>query len=171
MPLFITLSLAFSFIVQNAGSLQSLLDSQIANYIGIALAVGSIAGIVLKKSMAKIWYDAFASGALLVWFSYWKPLFKDDSPIFFFYPLYFAFITAFVSLVFIQRFQVIDYATFRYMESFTDQNKLSPWFLMTGVLVSLALHQYFLLFPIMMTLLVVRFALTICLEQHLANRP
>jgi len=170
MPLFIALSLAFSFIVQNVSPLQSLLDSQIANYIGIALAAGSIAGIILKKLMAKIWYDVFASGALLAWFSYWKPLFNDDSPIFFFYPLYFAFMTAFVSLVFIQRFQVIDYATFRYMKSVIDKNKLPSWFLMTGVLVSLALHQHFLLFPIMMTLLIIRFALTSCFEQHLTNR-
>ncbi|MEF3075733.1 hypothetical protein V2P20_11925 [Methylobacter sp. Wu1] len=170
MPLFISLSLAFSFIVQSASPLQSLLESTTFNYTGITLAVCSIAGIVLKKLPPKICYDVFASGALLAWFSHWKPLFNDDSPIFFFYPLYFAFMMAFVSLFFIQRPQVIDYDTFRYIKYVSRKYKLPPWLVMAGVLVSLALHQHFLLFPIMMTLLIIRFALTSYLEQHLTNR-
>jgi hypothetical protein len=170
MPFFIALSLAFSFIVQSTNPLQSLLSSSTFNYIGIALTAGSIVGMLLKKLPVKIWYDIFASGALLAWFGYWKPLFYDDSPIFFFYPLYFAFMAAFVSLFFIQKCQVIDYETFCYMKSFSDGNKLPPWLVMTGVLVSLALHQHYLLFPIMMTLLIIRFALASCIERHLTNR-
>lgn len=170
MPLFISLSLAFSFIVQNASPLQSLLESTAFNYTGITLAICSIAGIVLKKLPAKICYDVFASGALLAWFGLWKPLFNDDSPIFYFYPLYFAFMTAFVSLFFIQRPQVIDYETLRYIKYISRKYKLPPWLVMVGVLMSLALHQHFLLFPIMMTLLIMRFALTSYLEQHLTNR-
>lgn len=170
MPLFIALSLAFSFIVQNASPLQGFLSSPAFIYIGMALAAGSMAGVVLKKLPAKSCYDIFASGTLLAWFSYWKPLFKDDSPVFFFYPLYFALMTAFMSLIFVQRYRTIDYDTFRYMKSFSENSRLQPWLVMTGVLLSLALHQHYLLFPIMMTLLIIRFALSSCLEQYLTNQ-
>jgi hypothetical protein len=170
MPLFTALSLAYSFIVQSAGSLLNVLSAPAFMYIGIVLSISSIAGIVLKKLPAKICYDLFASGALLAWFGYWRPLFYDDSPIFFFYPLYFAFMTAFVSLFFIQRCQTIDYATFCYMKSFSDKSRLPPWLVMAGILISLAWHQHYLLFPTMMTVLIARFALTSCVEYHLKNR-
>ena len=42
-------------------------------------------------------------------------MFKDESPVFFFYPLYFALMTAFVSLFFIGQRDKIDDESFRLM--------------------------------------------------------
>ena len=166
MPLFIALSLAISFMVQIASPLQSLLITPVFIYFGLAVAFISIFGSLFKKLSATIWYDAFSSSGLLVWFAYWKPLFKDDSPIFFFYPLYFALITAFVSLFFISQRDKIDDESFRFMQSYSKKNILQAWVLMACVLVSLELRQHFMLYPVMMTLLIMRFALTSCLESR-----
>jgi hypothetical protein len=108
MPLFIVFSLTLCFIVQNAGSLQSLLSAPLLIDISLGVAIISILGCVFKKQWILIWYDIFSSSTLLMWFAYWKPLFKDDSPIFFFYPLYFALVTALVSLFFIGQRHKID---------------------------------------------------------------
>ncbi len=164
MPLFIVFSLALCFMVQNAGSLQSLLISPLLIDISLGVAIISILGSVLKKRWILIWYDIFSSSALLIWFAYWKPLFKDDSPIFFFYPLYFALVTAFVSIFFIGQRHKIDEESFRFMRFYSKKNLLQSWILMVCVLGSLGLQQNFMLYPVMMTLLIMRFALTSCME-------
>ena len=164
MPLFIVFSLALCFMVQNAGSLQSLLVTQLLIDISLGIAIISILGSVFKKRWILIWYDIFSSSNLLIWFAYWKPLFKDDSPIFFFYPLYFALVTAFVSLFFIGQRHKIDEESFRFMRSYSKKNLLQSWILMACVLGSLGLQQNFMLYPVMMTLLIMRFALTSCME-------
>ena len=164
MPLFIALSLALCILVQTASSLQSVLITPILIYISLAIAIISIFGSLFKKLSAIIWYDIFAGSTLIVWFAYWKPLFKDDSPIFFFYPVYFALMTAFVSLFFIGQRHKIDDESFRLMQLLSKKRIIQPWVVMLCVLVSLELQQHFMLYPVMMTLLIVRFALESCLE-------
>ena len=164
MPLFIALSLALCFVVQSASSLQSLLAAPLLIYISLAIAIISIFGSMFKKMSVMIWYDIFSSSTLLVWFAYWKPLFKDESPVFFFYPLYFALMTAFVSIFFIGQRDKIDDESFRFMLSLSKKPIIQPWLIMLCVLGSLELEQHFMLYPTLMTLLIMRFALAGCLE-------
>jgi len=166
MPLFIVLSLALCFLVQTASSLQSSLVTPLLIYISLAVAIISIFGSLFKKLSAIIWYDIFSSSTLLVWFAYWKPIFKDESPIFFFYPVYFALMTVFVSLFFINQRHKIDDESFRLMQIFSKKSIIQPWVIMLCVLGSLELQQNFLLYPVMMTLLIMRFALESCLEAR-----
>lgn len=166
MPLFIVLSLALCFMVQTASSLQGALVTPLLIYISLAVAIISILGSLFKKLSAITWYDIFSSSTLLVWFAYWKPLFKGDSPIFFFYPVYFALMTAFVSLFFIDQRHKIDDESFRLMQILSKKSINQPWIIMLCVLGSLELQQHFLLYPVMMTLLIIRFALAICLEAR-----
>ncbi|MGZ8955740.1 MAG: hypothetical protein ACXW0Q_13790 [Methylovulum sp.] len=164
MPLFIALSLTLCFLVQTASPLQSVLVKPFIIYIGLAVAIVSILGSLFKKLSAIIWYDIFSSSTLLVWFVYWNPLFKDDSPIFFFYPVYFALMTAFVTLFFIGQRHKIDDESFRLMQFLSKKSITEPWVIMICVLGSLELQQHFMLYPVMMTLLIMRFALASCME-------
>ena len=166
MPLFIVLSLALCFLVQTANSMQDLLVTPLLNYTGLAVAILSILGVFLKNWLALLWYDLFSASSLVVWFAYWKPLFKDESPVFFFYPLYFALITAFVSLFFIGQRHKIDDESFRLMLSLSKKTIIQPWLIMLCVLGSLELQQHFMLYPTMMTLLIMRFALASCLKDR-----
>jgi hypothetical protein len=164
MPLFIALSLAICFMVQAASPLLSILETSVLIYISLTLAIISIFTTMFKILPGIIWYDIFSSSVLLVWFAYWKPLFKDDSPIFFFYPVYFALMTAFVSLFFVGQRHKIDDESFHLMQFVSQKNIIQPWVIMLCVLGSLELQQQFLLYPVMMTLLIIRFALSSCLE-------
>ena len=164
MPLFIALSLALCFMVQTASSLSGALVTPILIYISLAVAIISIFGSLFKKFSDLIWYDIFSSSTLLAWFAYWQPLFKDESPIFFFYPLYFALMTAFVSLFFIGQKHKIDDESLRLMQFLAKKNIIQPWVIMLCVIGSLELQQHFMLYPTMMTLLILRFALASCVE-------
>lgn len=164
MPLFIALSLALCFLAQTASPLQDTLVTPLLIYISLAVAIIGIFGSLFKKWSSIIWYDIFSSGTLLVWFAYWKPLFKDGSPIFFYYPVYFSLITAFITLFFIGGRDKIDKDSLRLMQVIDKRSIIQPWVLMLAVLGSLELQQHFMLYPIMMTLLIFRFTLASCLE-------
>jgi hypothetical protein len=165
MPIFIALSLTLGFLAQTASPLQNLLIAPAFIGVGLALAIISIAGSLFKKLPITIYYDLFASGTLLIWFANWKTLFfKDDSPVFYAYPLYFAFMTAFVSLFFINQRHKMDVENFRQMQALSAKSKLQPWLVMTTTLLSLALPEHYMLYPTIMTLLIFRFALSRCLE-------
>lgn len=166
MIIFIALSLFISFIVQTENPLRGVISTPWFIYIGLAGALISIAGSRLKKWDEKMWYDFFASSVLLVWFAYWQPIFGEDSPMFFYFPLFFAGMSIFVSMAFINRREKIDQETLRQMRKLTGQVGLQPWVMMLCVLGSLELQEHFQVFPVMTTLLLLRFSLSACLERR-----
>ncbi len=167
MPVFISLSLALCYIEQRASSLQTLLVSPFFIYAGLAIALISVVGMFFKKLPDKVGYDSFSSGTLLLWIAYWKtlPLFSSDSPIFFFFPLYFALMSAFITLFLTNQRHKIDKESLRYMQRFDRERVIPAWSLMLCVLGSLALEQHYQLYPVMMTLLMLRFAFSVCLTD------
>lgn len=165
MYLFIVLSLAFCFAAQTESPWQNALISPTVIAVGLFLAAAGIVGSIFKKNLYQTAYDLFAGGTLLVWFAYWHPQFNDDSPFFFFFPLYFLFLATFIELFFLGQQNKIDNETFRRMQSLAQNNSLQPWLLMLLVLASLELQQHYLLYPVLMTLLMLRFTLSRCLER------
>ncbi len=166
MPIFIVFNLALCFLVQIASPLQAILAGQLVTHISLAIAIVSILTSMFKKISVIICYDIFSSSILVVWFGYWKPLFNNDSPIFFFYPLYFALFAAFVSLFFISQRHKIDEESLGFMRSLAKKSLIQPWVIMTFVLGSLALPENFTLYPVLMTILILRFTLASCLESR-----
>jgi hypothetical protein len=166
MLVFISLSLALCYIAQTPGSLSVLLTSEYFVYGGLVIALASIAGVFLKKLSDRAGYDAFSSSTLLLWFAYWKPMpfFTADSPVFFFFPLYFALMSAFITLFLSNRNHKIDKESLGYMRRFDKERLMPSWSLMLCVLGSVEVTQHYQLYPVMMTLLMLRFAFSSCLE-------
>jgi hypothetical protein len=165
MPLFIILCLILSFLVQSEHPIQNLLIAPWLTYTAVGCAALIMLGALFKKLKSLMWFDFFASTMLLAWFSYWKPLFVADAPMFFFFPVYFIVITAFVWVFFVGQRDKIDQESFTYMQKFSQHSMMQPGVIMLYVLVSLALLEHFLQYPVAMTLLVVRFALSGCVQR------
>jgi hypothetical protein len=161
---FIILSLGLSFMVQTESSLLRILLMPIFMYAGIFFAVISALGVYFKKQMA-ICYDLFFSSALVIWFTYWRPmpLFTEDSPVFFVFPLYFVFMATFMQLFFIGNRHKTDAETLLQIKSLANRH-VPTWVLMLGILVSLRLLDHYLLFPVLMTLLMIQYVL-FCFQQ------
>lgn len=164
MPFFVVLCLILALIVQTGSPIQAVLVSPVFIYVGLAIAVSTIIGSFFKRIPEKISYDLFASSILFAWFAYWKPFFVADSPIFFFFPVYFALIVAFVSLFFIGQRHKIDRDSLQRMRAIVDSGVVEPSFIMVCVLVTLYFENRFIQFPTMMTLLTTRYALSGCLK-------
>ncbi len=164
MPLFVALCLIFAVIVQTESPLQVALASPAALYVGLGVAIATIIGSVFKRLPEMYSYDIFASSTLFVWFSYWKPFFVKDSPIFFFFPVYFALVVAFAILFFISQRHRIDQESRKLMQNIVNSGVVDPWLVMACVLATLYFENRFIQYPTFMTLLVIRFALSGCLK-------
>jgi hypothetical protein len=164
MPIFIVLCLALALIVQINSPIQTLLVSDSVFYAGLAIGILTIIGSFLNKISEEISYDIFSSSILFAWFAYWKPLFVIDSPIFFFFPVYFALMTAFVSLFFVGQRHKIDKDSLQRMQTFVESGVIPSWLIMLCVMVTLYFENRFIQFPVMMTLLMFRYALSSCLK-------
>ena len=163
MPIFIVLCLITAFLVESSSPLQKTLSNPVFVYLGLGIALFAVAGNFLKK-IPEIWsYDIFASGTLLAWFALWKPLFIKDSPIFFFFPVYFALMAALATLLFISQRHKIDQPNLNLMRTIADTGFADSWLVMVLALITLYFENHFLQFPVMMTLLTTRFTLSGCL--------
>jgi hypothetical protein len=164
MPVFVALCLILAVIVQTKSPLQGVLVSPVFMYVGLTIAIATIIGSFFKKLPENISYDVFASSILFAWFAYWKPLFVSDSPIFFFFPIYFTLIIAFATLFFIEQRHKIDRDSLQRMQAIADSGVVDPWLVMIFVTVTLYFENRFIQYPTMMTLLTMRYALSGCLK-------
>ncbi len=164
---FIVLNLIFAFFLKTDIFTLDFFQSKLLFSMGIILLIVNFVAMAIKfKKLSFKWqYDLFAVGSVLVWISYWPPFFRVDSPIFYAFLLYFAFITAFFSIIFITKRENMEPEVVEYLQWLSNSGRFNPLIIMLGVMISLAFPQHFLLFPVTVTLLVLRFSLACCLSN------
>lgn len=165
MPIFIISCLLLSFLVKSQSYYLPLLISQPAWILGAGLAVGCLLAGCLKKLSSGVWHDGFVSGALWAWFANWQPLFGNDAPMFYIFPLYYAALNAWMSLAIVNkstRFDAESRESLRYLQN--NLLRFDTRMIACLILISLIFPDHYLLYPIAMTLFIVRHTLERCLE-------
>lgn len=157
--LFIVASLGLSILLHGASPWLVSLTNPAFCYAGLGVAGLCLLTVMVKKNPPSLSFDVFAVASLLVWFSRWQPLFKDDTPVFFFFSLYFLFVVAFIELALINQQTRVDEPTLSAMRAFARDSRVRPWLVMVVVLGSLGLEEHYLLYPIAMTVLLIRVAM------------
>ncbi len=164
MPAFIVLNLTLSFLVQTQSRYQAIFIAPTMLYIGLATIAISLITALSRKVPYTIWYDSLASGILLTWFCYWHLFFRNDLPMFYLFPLFFAFMTALVSIFFVSKRDRFDQESIEHLRFFSELELFHPALIIAAVLVSVLLPGHYLLFPVLMNVLIVRYTLTSCLD-------
>lgn len=168
MFIFILLNLCLSFLLKTESSFITFFASDFSLYFGILLLITSLiaTGFKFKTIAFRFRYDAFATGSILIWFAYWPPFFTQGNPMFEYFPLYFAFMGAFFSLIFNTKAENIDPEMLSLLQWLSDSGRFNPILIMIAIILSLLFPQYFLLFPVTMTLFITRYALANCLNNE-----
>ena len=168
MYIFILVNLCMGFLLQTKTPLHTFLLSDTSLYLGCVLVLINIiaTGFKFKKIHYRLRYDLFAVGSILIWFAYWPPFFRYGTPMFDYFPLYFALITAFFSLAFITHPENMDPDATTFLQWLSDSGRFNPLFIMLAVIAGLAMPQHFLLYPAAMTILVIRYTLASCLNNE-----
>ena len=164
MYFFIVLNIVLCLFEQQARLIIAPLAIEVCYFV-LFLALLCLVIVSLKKAESVLWHDVFSSLVIVVWFIYWRYLFKDDSIIFFFFPLYFFSMGALFVLFFSAPSKHTDVETLKYMASIKGNYLFKPWIIMMGVLISLSLEDNYLLFPVLMTLLLIRLKFSIYLNS------
>jgi hypothetical protein len=170
MFIFIGFCLTLCFLFQAESPWLAWLVSPWVLYGGLVVAGLSIVWAILNRGFARLCHDVFSASVLLVWYAYWQPLFKDDTPVFFAYALYFVFMAAFVELFFIGKKDNMDKEVLRQLQALATSFPIKSWMVMLLVLYSLDLLEHYMLYPVMMTLLLFRFALSTYLPSTTAKK-
>ena len=166
MPLFITFNLIIGYLVQTQSPYQEIFISEITLYLGIGCIIASLIGSLIKLFNYNIWYDLFATGTLLTWFAYWHQFYLNETPMFFLFPLYFAFFVALVNILFISKRDRFDQESIDQMQYFSKMGRFHPGLIISGVLISLLLTDHYLLFPALITTFILRYTMTSCLKGY-----
>jgi hypothetical protein len=164
MPVFIVCSLTLSMLVQSESPLLIFLQSTVALVLGLAATIVSLLGAIAKKLPNAVWFDLFATGTLVTWFAYWRKIFNADAPMFYFFPLYYTLLASAMALLFINRVERFDNESITQLRFLDQHLRLDAPAIVVFVLVSLAITRHYMLYPIAMTLFIVRYMLTRCLE-------
>ncbi|TRW91505.1 hypothetical protein [Candidatus Methylobacter oryzae] len=161
---FILCSLLLAVLVQYQSEFLWLLTTQEALGIGLTVIAASLLLGYLKKLSTVTWHDGFATGCLLIWYAYWKPEFNDDAPMFFFFPLYYSLLTSIVTLTLINKSEYFDQESIRHLRYLEKNMRFNIGSAVVLVLISLLITWHYTLYPIAMTLFIVRHTIVACLE-------
>lgn len=161
---FILCSLSLAALVHKQNEFLALLATPAALGIGLTIMAASLLLGYLKKVPAVTWHDGFATGCLLLWYGYWMPQFNDNAPMFFFFPLYYALLTSIVTLTLINKSEYFDHESIVQLRYLEKNTRFNIGVLVGLVLISLLITRHYTLYPIAMTLFIVRHTMIACLE-------
>lgn len=165
MPIFIICCLLLGFLVKSQSLYLSILISQPVWIAASCLAVGCLLAGCLKKRASPVWHDGFASAVLWAWYGNWQPLFASDVPMFYAFPIYYALLAGWMTLAVINnsaRFDQASRESLHYLQH--NLARFSTCAIACLVLASLVMPDYYLLYPISMTLFIIRYTLQRSLE-------
>ncbi|MGR9053701.1 MAG: hypothetical protein ACU84J_13735, partial [Gammaproteobacteria bacterium] len=126
--------------------------------VGTILAAAGGIGVLLGKPAAINRYEIFACGALMIWLPSWHRLFQDESPMFYFFPLYLALVASGITVGTYGLRSEIDEQTLKFMNGMFRNAKIHSILVMGLVIAAIQMTKHYLVFPIAMTLLMFRFA-------------
>lgn len=154
MIIFILVSLALGFWEQTLFSIHETVRVVVVS-VGLVISMACMIGVFRKASAIKLLQDIFLSSVLLAWYAYWRQQFNEDSPMFFFFPLYFVFIATLIEFILNGQSGQVDAVTLRHLQTVMSFWWMQSWFVMLLIFCSIFLIHQYLLFPVLVTLFMI----------------
>ncbi len=165
MFIFIILNLLLFYLIQANHHWLVILRSEILINIGLFIGIIALLAGYFKKLPPNIWFDWVACSSLIIWYAWWYPSFRDGSPIFYFFPLYFALISAIAMFFFFKTDFYLDEDARQYLQWLINSGRIHPFLMGTFVLGSVFVTRHYTLYPVAITLFVLSYTITICLQE------
>ena len=165
MPIFIISCLLLSFLVKTESVYLPFLLNDAVWLISGGVAIAFFVAGCLRKLSSSVWHDGFACGLLWAWYGNWQPLFNSEAPMFYLFPLYYAVLSGWMWLALINKCARFDQDSRESIIYFQHHlARFNTCGIGALVLLSLMLPDHYLLYPIVMTIFIVRYSLQRCLE-------
>lgn len=165
LPLFTFASLVYLNLIWTESPLVAYLETDYALYFGLFCVVCSSLLAAFKKVHYKYTYDIYAFGCLLIWFAYWRRFFRLDAPVFSSYPIFFVLLSLGITYLVINRAQNLPSDQISLLRIIHDSWLFKAPLLAFAMLCSFLDPEHYLIYPILMSLLFIRFAFSVIREN------
>jgi len=135
--------------------------------------IGCGMGLVLFSAVCSLFswlhfrwrYDLFAFGCILAWYPWWRIEYRVDTPMFYFFPIYFVLFSVVVSYFLLHQRQWVTEEDRKMIRLFDHWYTFHPAALGLFVPLSVWARDYYIFYPIVMTLLMMRYVFSVFLER------
>ncbi|MGR9106951.1 MAG: hypothetical protein ACU843_08485 [Gammaproteobacteria bacterium] len=110
-------------------------------------------------------YDLFCLGTLLIWFVHWREVYRVDAPVFAWYPIFFDLMIVLLTRQVIHQARLLDPVQQKMLRIILGSPFFQPWLLIPGVLLSVWFSAYYLFYPILISLVLIRCSFGIVVRE------
>ena len=131
-----------------------------SGFIAIAAWVG-----LFRRALFKMACDLFCLGSIGVWFVHWREVYRSDAPVFAWYPVFFVFLIVLLNWQVINKSSLLDPTQMRMVELIHSVILLHPLLLTSGVLLSVYFSEFYIFYPILLSLFLIHCSFAIVLQK------
>ncbi len=135
-------------------------------FMPVGLLIIGLSGVVyfVERSRYRLAYDFFLVGTLIVWWIYWREVYQPNAPMFKFYPVYFSILSVLLTNLIINQKHCLDDDQIRLIRLIYANFLFRADLLVGLTLASLYLRDQYVLYPVIVSFVYVRYVFTECLE-------
>ena len=135
---------------------------------GIALTVASVICVVYRRPWFPIAYDLFCVGTFCIWYISWRVVYRLDAPVFIWYPMFFVLLIVILNACVVHKARYLDPIQLQLIRVINSSRLFQALPIAVGLGLSIVFNEYFLFYPMLVSLLLIRCAFEIAL-QEIAN--
>ncbi|MCI0655206.1 MAG: hypothetical protein L0Y39_12115 [Methylococcaceae bacterium] len=125
---------------------------------------GALIALFSGKSF-QLAYDLFCLGIFCIWFVHWREVYRIDAPVFAWYPIYFVSLIVVLNRQVIHQWHRLDALQMQMVRLIQSLKLFQPWLLITGVPLSVYFSEYYIFYPIVVSLVLIRCCFGIVLRE------
>lgn len=134
-------------------------------YFGVFSTVLSAFIALFRDRYFSVAYDFFCLGNLCIWFVHWREVYRIDAPLFSWFPIFLVFLVVLLNRQVVYQWERMDCLQLKMIRLILKVRFFHPLFLSLLVLLSVYFREYFIFYPMVVSLLLIRCSFAIVLQE------
>ncbi len=164
-PLFTVASLGLIMLVWQESAYLEFFNAPWVSVFGLCCMVVSGLIAIFRWKSIPLFYDLFALGTFCVWFVHWREVYRTDAPVFAWYPMFFVLLTVLLNGQVVHKSHLMDPSQQQMIRLIHSSMLFHPLVLTAGILLSVYFSEYYLFYPIAVSLFLIRCSFGIALGE------
>jgi hypothetical protein len=135
----------------------------------LVAGLGCMAASLIIASFAKHSFplscDLFCVGSFCIWFVHWREIYRIDAPVFAWYPIFFVLLIILLNRQVIYKWHLMDPIQIETVRLIVALKIFHPLILTVAVLLSVYFSEYYMYYPIVLSLVLIRCSFGIVLRN------
>ncbi|MGH8548018.1 MAG: hypothetical protein ACRERU_05360 [Methylococcales bacterium] len=164
-PLFTIACLGLIFMVWRKAPTIEYFNASWMLFAGLGCMAISLTIALFARHSFPMAYDLFCVGSFCVWFVHWREVYRIDAPVFAWYPIFFVLLIVLLNRQVVYKWHLMDPFQIKMIRLIYAFRLFHPVLLTTGVLSSVYFSEYYIYYPIVLSLVLIRCSFGIVLRE------